>query len=84
MNVPKTLAIIILYVKILQALIDARNVKLVTGLMDCDVLILMNVILVLISVIKMLDVKIGKELIAVNAIMVTEEMERLVMTLMNV
>ena len=81
---PGTHAIILQFVLILQALINAKNVRLVIVPMDLGVLILMNVILVLISVIAMLNVKIEKELIVANVKLVILATVELVAMLMNV
>ena len=88
---PGTHAIILQFVLILQALINARNVRLVIVpmvivplAMDLGVLILMNVILVLISAIAMLNVKIEKELIVANVKLVILATVELVAMLMNV
>ena len=77
-------AIIILYVEIFQALINASNVQPVIGPMDLGVLISMNVILVPINAIAMLDVKIEKELIVANVRLVILAMVEHVAMLMNV
>ena len=81
---PGTHAIILQFVLILQALINAKNVRLVIVPMDLGVLILMNVILVLISAIAMLNVKIEKEPIVANVKLVILETVKLVAMLMNV
>ena len=77
-------AIIILYVEIFQALINASNVQPAIVTMDRGVLISMNVILVPISAIAMLDVKIEKEHIVANVKLVILVMAEHVAMLMNV
>lgn len=84
MNVPETRVMVIPYVTILQALINARNVQLVIVLVDHNVSILMSVTVVLTSVIQMLDVKIGKVVMTAIVMLVIPVMVEAVEMSMNV
>ena len=84
MSVPETHVMVVPYVLTLQALTNAKNVRLVIVPMDPDAWILTNVHAVLMIVIEMLIAKIQKVVLLVLAMLDTTVMAELVVMSTNV